>query len=213
MDVQLHYKWSSHQPLIKAVMEEFEPELVVELGIGIFSTRFFLKDCVKQYIGIENNKEWLEKMQDEIDFPENAILRHHSVGFDIAVHLCDVVPEKRQEITEYYKTFAKEVDLRPEKGKVLFVDNYTACRTLALRALGRHFDYIIYHDCEPTAIEWYEYHFGDTFENYKNHNLMAPSWTGLFIKEGIEHNLAQTIEPHIATYRTENTELTGMSFK
>ena len=48
------YEWSTHQPLIRAVMEQYKPTFVLELGCGDNSTPIFLEYKTK-LLSIEKN--------------------------------------------------------------------------------------------------------------------------------------------------------------
>jgi hypothetical protein len=66
------------------------------------------------------------------------------------------------------------------------------------------FDIIVYHDCEPAGVVWYEYTFSELlYQKYDNFILTCPTaWTGCFIKKSLnaEHNLRNTIASHINKY-------------
>ena len=78
---------------------------------------------------------------------------------------------------------------------------------MAINGLYKQFDVIIYHDCEPRAIRWYEYYFKeDLKESFDHYVLKTPrSWTGCFINPSleIEAQLFANIQKHIALYSNE----------
>ena len=129
----------------------------------------------------------------------------------MATKTWEVSKEKLESFDFYYKQLGKEVYQMKEKNKMLFVDNHNCCRTSAINNAGPFFDIIAYHDCEPNGIPWYGYYFNDTIKNnYKKYYLKtSKSWTGVFIKNGLEHNLFQTILPFIEEYNLEVGENTN----
>jgi len=200
------YTWSSHRPLLKAIVEDLSPELIVEIGLGNFSTPILHNDKVKKYFGIENDKEWYEYIINNFKFSKHSEVIHHNINLNKAVFPKQLTETQRTDIANYYANFSKVVSVYENyKNKMLFVDNHTCCRTLAINNLASNFDIIVYHDCEPDGIKWYEYYFGEFVKDYNHYYLKTPiAWTGMFIKECINHDLYSVIEKHITTYRLEN---------
>lgn len=74
-------EWSSHQPLIQAVMDFYKPKFVLELGMSKYSTPFFLKPDV-EYLGIENDKDWIEHLKTELG---NINCKFHFLGEEVKI--------------------------------------------------------------------------------------------------------------------------------
>lgn len=195
----INYPWSTHQPLIRLLLKVFNPGFVMELGMGFYSTPLFLAHkCEKLFI--ENDKEWIRTM----NIKKNVVLHELAIpNQDIPVH--DISPETKQGIIDYY-TELKGV-IEPHRCNLLFVDNYSCCRALAINILYPAFDLIIYHDCEPQSIVRNNYFFdGDMMNKFDHYNLVTPAtWAGCFVKKGLSNgfDLIEEIKPIIENYQKE----------
>jgi hypothetical protein len=130
---------ASHQPVIRNTLVKYYPLFVLELGIGLYSTPLFRG---KEYIGIENNIEWIRVMRDK--YPDMRFI-HHDVGdMKSSDYMRNLSPEQMSEFRNYYCEVIIP-DIRPN---LLFVDHYAALRTISINALKDRFDLIIYHDSE-----------------------------------------------------------------
>lgn len=204
VNLETDWAWSTNRPLLKALVKEFNPELIVEIGVGAYSTTCL--NTQPNYIGIDSDEEWLDKLNEEISFSGNHEFRYQDIGqLPLATKTWEVSKEQMSSFDEYYQNLKKEIDLRSESLKMLFVDNHTCCRTSAINNAGPAFDIIGYHDCEPAGIEWYSYYFSEDIKNnYKKYYLKTwKSWTGVFIKNDLSHNLFETINPFILEYNRE----------
>lgn len=179
-------------------MELYVPKFIVELGIGEYSTSTFFQYDFDKYIGIENDFEWFTFISDKYKEKKNSKFIYHNLGDDIknATFLKDITKEQVHIIEQYYLQLPYDILYDDISPKVLFVDNYTCCRTLAINTLYKYFDIIIYHDCEPKAISWYEYYFKkDLINNYNNFYYKTPSaWTGFFISNKLEQNITKIVD-------------------
>ena len=61
----LDYKWGSNIPVIKTIMEFFNPSGVLELGIGKYSTPL-LYSYNKKLISIETDGDWINSVKKTI---------------------------------------------------------------------------------------------------------------------------------------------------
>lgn len=213
MNIKTTWDWKTHQPMIHLMMLRFNPEFVMELGVGFNSTPLFLDYYPKQFICIENDKEWLDKIVDSFPFCSNYSARFHPVStlnepIDSGTKPSKLSDEKKREIATYYIDVKREV--QEEKGfpKLLFVDNYTCLRAVAISMLGTCFDIVIYHDCQLEGIAWYGYYFGNQFDEYDFYILKtSSSWTGCYISKKLpceEQELREMIQPYIQRFCTEN---------
>ncbi|MCJ7447908.1 MAG: hypothetical protein MUO72_09455 [Bacteroidales bacterium] len=197
MEIVDSYQWSSHQPLIKAVMELYVPKFVLELGIGIYSTPVFLEYDIK-HLGVESNKEWIDHIQ---GIYKGINVLYHDVGeITIGMRLKELTESQKAEICFYY-TNIKIPDLKPN---LLFVDQYISCRTMSINMIGEKFDIVIYHDCEPAGIIAYDYNLIDV-KGFNTYYLKTTgSWTAIMIKQEIDkgfNELQRIIIPIIEKYK------------
>lgn len=198
------YEWSTHQPLIKAVMELYVPAFVLELGMGDDSTPIFLKYNSK-LLSVENDSVWIDYMKNKY---ENIDVIYHDLkdeNIKLGTHLYELVEEKKNEIIKFYNSL-NIPDLKPN---LLFVDQFTSCRTLSINALSNKFDIIIYHDCQSAGIPWYEYNLINV-KGFINYYLKVnnSSWTALMVKEDKGYEALNTIiKPHIQEYKNKYPEV------
>ncbi len=196
----LDYAWSTHQPLIKLLLKVFNPKLILELGMGYYSTPLFIEHkCEKMFI--ENDRAWIKEM----GIKENVVLHEIDIpNQDIPVHY--ITPMQKQVIIEDYNVLKDAIN--PTECSLLFVDNYSCCRALAINILYPVFDLIIYHDCEPQSIQRNNYYFTEGIKTkFDHYNLVTPrTWAGAFVSKTLNagKNLFEEIKPIIAEYQKEN---------
>lgn len=206
------YAWSTHKPLLTSLVDVVDPGFILELGVGMHSTPIFLNSKCKDIIFVDSDDEWLEYVKKNNLFDDRHELIFHDLGPGKGRKIFprDLTPEKRLQIVEYYKNLAVKVSSRPGIPKMLFVDNMTCCRTIAINTLYKSFDVIAYHDCEPLGITWYEYYFEEGIKNnFYHYTLVTPrSWTGCFINNRLEIGslLENDIKQHILKYSAEINE-------
>lgn len=166
---------STHIPVLRAVIRDYNPLFVLELGIGIYSTPVLVKS---NYVGIENNSEWIGRIKTL--FPD-ADIRHHETDIKRGTFPKELNREQIGEITIYYRSLVIP-DIHPN---FLFVDNYAAFRTIAINELRDKFDIIAYHDCQP-EVTGYEYDKVNK-EGFNSYYLKSPtSWTCLMVRMDID---------------------------
>jgi len=51
MKIVEDYGWSTHRPLIQAILDAFSPQFVLELGMGVYSTPIFMDYKPEAYWG------------------------------------------------------------------------------------------------------------------------------------------------------------------
>lgn len=201
--INTNYAWSTHQPLIKAVLKAFDIKFVMEMGIGVFSTPLFIMYGCETVL-VENEEGWIDYMNYYCNKDLKCI--HHKVpipnqeaGYDY------LTPELIEELKSYYSSLKYLVS---KNGlKLLFVDNYSSCRALTVNTLYSAFDIVIYHDCEPQSIARQNYYFDEKLKsNYVNYLLTSPrTWTGCFIKKEIDSpRLSEIIKPIMDWYKSDN---------
>jgi len=204
MKIDDSYAWSTSKPLLASLIEITSPTFILELGMGLHSTPIFLNSDCNNIIFVDSDEEWIEHVRDNNLFDSRHRVLFHDLGPTKGRKLFpkQLTQKKRLEIIRYYKNLSAEIpDTSP---KLLFVDNMTCCRTIAINTLYTHFDMIAYHDCEPRAIRWYEYYFEKGLKEFKHYVLKTPtSWTGCFMTLDVETDLFNNIEKHILLYSNE----------
>lgn len=189
------YSWSTHQSMLQTILYTFKPELLVELGVGKYSTSVLLDYNFKELICIECDSDWLQFIKNSVSPKENVTFIHHDLGKEITLgtFLYQLTEEQKENIIHYYEDFSKKISEKNLQPKFLFVDNHTCCRTLAINTLYKDFDIIAYHDCEPLGIKWYEYYFKEDLEKeYDHYILKSPSsWTGCFFHKKL--NITESV--------------------
>jgi hypothetical protein len=178
-------------------MEIYAPKFILELGVGEYSTSTFFQYDFDKYIGIENDFEWYNLISDRYKEKDKCEFIYHDLGKNIinATFLKELSKEQISNIEQYYIQLSNKLLNNNISPKVLFVDNYTCCRALAINTLYQYFDIIIYHDCEPAAITWYEYCFKkDLIYNYNNYYYKTSgAWTGFFLSNKLEQDIAKIV--------------------
>ena len=201
MDITNNWEWGSHQPLVNLALYTFRPELVVELGIGLYSTPLFLKYNPTALICIENNKEWLEYTKTQLLFRPEYELRYHELSPEVTLFTRARVLEAKNRVAhfEYYLTVRDEINQTSYTPRLLFVDNFTCLRALAVNVLNSAFDIILYHDSQLEGIAMYNYnfeHLSSEFNFYTFH--CSFSWTTCLVRKTLiydEEKLFRDIQP------------------
>ncbi|MFA5758315.1 MAG: hypothetical protein WC942_02930 [Clostridia bacterium] len=201
-----YWAWRTHQPLIHWVMTALSPELVVELGMGCYSTPLFLKYSPKQLICVENDLEWMRYVQKKYKFKTSySVLFHEVPGISIGTLPMDLSIDTRNAVIEYYQNLKAKFE--SAEHRILFIDNFTAFRQLALTYLCGGMDAIIFHDCEPNGVEVYDYDLTG-ITGFDLYILKSPSsWTGLLLCQRLgimEDQLRKEIQPFIFEFCEQN---------
>jgi hypothetical protein len=199
---------TTHIPLIKTILELYNPRFILELGIGRYSTPLFgeyVKSTGFQYRGIENDERWIADIKDKN--PDLDIVYHDMEGVPITSILKNISQYKQDIYGEYYGA-----QIIPEVSpRLLFVDNYGSCRVIAINTLKDKFDFIIFHDCELAGAFEYSYDKINTSGFrvfYLKNNL---SWSAVMAKEGWDTSaLFTAILPHIAQHIESYPQIKSM---
>lgn len=195
------FKWSSHQPVIHTALELLQPEFVLELGMGNFSSPLFINSNAKKIIHIENDGKWIDIVKTNFKFDNRSEIIFHNLNAAISnsTRKSKVPTQVLEDATEYYNNLKLKLETLNYNKKLLFVDHFASLRVLAINTIATSFDYVIYHDAE--APEEYEYETLDKslLETFDHYILQTPSsWTGFFVKRNIidQTNLQSIIYKH-----------------
>jgi hypothetical protein len=203
------YKWSSHVPVINTMLEILNPELIVELGIGYFSTPLFFESNAKKILHIENDKTWLstvkEKYKNKIE--NKSEFRYHNMGnIDPAKELKYISQIQKKEIEKYYRELSIEIKAMNYKSVLMFIDGFTCCRRLSIDMLTNDSQIAIYHDANRPVLYDYCNIKKDLYKIYDNYILKtATTHTGFFIKKNLieQTKLFNIMDKHIHNYVKE----------
>jgi hypothetical protein len=207
---KFHYKWSTHQPVIDAILEILNPDLIIELGTGRFSSPRLLKSNVLKTIHIDNDSNWINLIK-----KENANLITNKNEFRVhelseashnSILLNDITPKQLTEIQDYYIKLANEIELINPKSSMIFTDGFACCRQLSVNILTNKVDSMIFHDAEKPEIYGYN-NLNKEINNTHDEYLLktATSYTGFFIRKGIISfdKLSIILDNHIDAYIKE----------
>ena len=199
------FKWSSHQPIVKSILDIAEPKFILELGIGHFSTPLFINSEAKKIIHVENELEWLNLMVKEYDCSKNAI--HHDLKLSSitkSTKLAELSIDVVNDIYNFYENLSSEITKFNYNSKLLFVDQHTCLRTISINKLYNLFDFIIYHDAEHPDTYEYDKIDNKILEQYDHYILKIENnpWTGIFMKKNLvsEENFRNTVEKYYTIF-------------
>lgn len=185
MGAKKQFKWSSHNPVVMGCLDRLQPKLVVELGVGNYSSPLFFRSNAQKIIHVENDREWLEHVRRTHAPSPVSEFRHHDLGPNVAnsTHVRRIPDEMKEQARAYYDDLANTVNVIALSPRLLFVDHFACMRTIAINRLARHFDIVIYHDAEaPTEYEYDQ--IDDMSDIFDRHMLHTPSsWTGFFSRK------------------------------
>jgi hypothetical protein len=193
MDNHKNWEWASHQPIIKAVLDLYKPEFVLELGIGENSTPLF---AGLNYIGIENERDWINYLTDQLRTQQTFIWHN--------------LDRQACSLTDYYNS----LQLPADKPNLLFVDNYESCRMIAINTLRQKFDLILFHDCEPTLGAKVNHYDMIDSTGFAVYFLKTPAnWTGFMVRQDFDAGFAalqKCAAPHIDEFIGKHPAALGM---
>jgi len=205
------WKWASHVPLIKGVLDLYEPQSVLELGCGLHSTPLFQVKGIT-YKGIDNDKDWVRDIKDKL----GVIIEHHDLnGIGPAAIWNDLTASQKEDITLYYQNLGNESLLINKRPKLLFVDGFTCTRQIAIDVLKSYFDIIMYHDSHPRRKGRFTYSYKHPKQQEqgftKYHLRTHRNWTSVMVKDdkGIDP-LKGSVSPYIIEFYKQWKQNVGM---
>lgn len=173
------FNMGTHIPVLKAILEAFEPTGILELGIGENSTRMFYQ-YNKPLISIETDAEWYQYMKDELISKDNFKLIHHKLPANIhrksKLHR-DISMDLANDCVEFYK----DVIEQNSDVNFLFIDHVSGLRGIALASLFDRFDFVVYHDAENKGYGYDLFKSKDSDQYIKFMFKSFESWSGILI--------------------------------
>ena len=181
MKIKAHklFAMGTHIPVLKALIECFEPTGILELGIGENSTRL-LYEYGKRLISIENDREWYLYFKNEAPPKDHFELIYHDLGTGIhrkSKFIKHISKELANNCVKFYNSI---LDKYPEIN-FLFIDHVSGLRAFTLVEMFNKFDFIVYHDAHSGG---YYYNTIDGKDTSKYLHFMFKSfdvWSGILI--------------------------------
>ena len=115
----LIFRYGTHLPVLKSMLEVFQPRGILELGAGKVSTPLF-HEYGKKLITIETNAQWVQEVAAALPRRENFTLIHHAVEKITRRSKIDAIPQAiKGACVDYY---AKIISENPQLD-LLFIDH------------------------------------------------------------------------------------------
>jgi len=153
------FRWGSNIPVIKSIMEYFNPTGVLELGVGRNSTPV-IYEYNKKLISIETDKAWIEAVKETIPSRDNFFLIHHDLGINFRRTFVNIDKQIKKQCVKFYTQF-----ISPDM-EFLFVDHVAGLRASAIIGLMDSFKYIAYHDADEPKLYGYNHLTKDVTKNF-----------------------------------------------
>jgi hypothetical protein len=214
------YKWSSHLPVVNAFLELLSPKLVVELGVGRYSTPYFLNYSAKKTLHIDNEPGWLDLVQKENKdiIKNNNEFRLHDLS-DLNIETLRVLPGELNDyqttkIIEYYQKLSKEIKSY-DCTSMIFTDGFASCRKASVDVLTKDTDVMIFHDAEKPSAYGYDNLDKNIYITHREYLLKTKSsWTGFLVKKELFSylELSKIIDKHVDVY-VRNLEISKEGFE
>jgi hypothetical protein len=208
-DVVFHYKWSTHQPVINAMLEILTPELVIEIGTGRYSSPGLITSSALKTIHIDNDPGWIALVKKENShlITKKNEFRIHNLSL-LGISNLKLLPSEltltqKESIDEYHTALANEIKTMNYKPTMVFTDGFAACRKSSVDLLTSGVDTLIFHDAEKPIAYGYNNFNKDLYNTHDEYLLKtATSWTGFFVRKGIItfENLSTIIDKYVNTY-------------
>jgi len=198
------FEWATHQPLIKAILDLYDPKFVLELGCGIYSTPLFMN---REAMFIENDIDWIDHIKNELGID----VIYHNLG---EVHDCDFINDLTEEQDKQFVDYYGNIVIPDLKPNLLFVDHVPSCRVISINTLRGKFDIIMYHDCDDIGMQTNNYHLinKEGFNSY----VLTTNRTGTCVmirKEIDKGSLNEALKPHIKEFQEKYSECTKMELQ
>ena len=182
MNVREDWQVESYRPAIKAALEIYKPSFILELGVGFYSTPLFPD---KGYLGIESDPDWFAEIIRR--FPDKHFIQHELPGLHHLTRLFELSEKQKKDIFDYYNDL-----FIPKRRSLLFVDNYSCCRSIAINALRDKFDVVIFHDCQPDA--WHVNGYDTIDPKGIQYLTTNDNWTGII------GDVSSSVQPYIKEF-------------
>ena len=145
------YMTLEEKELILKYINKFKPKKILEYGIGWSTVHFSNFDFIENYIGIDHNKEWIDKMKIEVNKKVNLI--HCQIN--------DGLMQQKEIIDSYVNQSGGPFDF-------IFVDGCfrQTCIAYASKNLTEN-GFCMVHDTARTYLHV-------PFSNFKHYKILTP---------------------------------------
>ena len=145
------FRYASHVPVLRTIIQLLCPASCLELGTGYNSTHLFYKN-IQKLISIENNFNWFTNIKNSLPERKGFSIIYHDLGSKIERGTTPENIDKisRRNIRNYYINLKKNIS----GYDLLFVDQYCSIRSLSLKTLYDSFNIIIFHDSQDKQYDY-----------------------------------------------------------
>jgi len=162
--------WGSHRPILEALLEYYNINNALEMGIGLGSTPTFLKYGVELYTW-ESEEHWIKVVQKYINNYSN----------------------KKHKITKIKKNqYGEQIKKDQNFYDIIFIDAHDRIEAIN-NSFGKT-NIIISHDCEEPSYGWINIKHSNEYTLIQIKNIVPWSWVWIknnyldkFIKEKLEN--------------------------
>lgn len=183
----LAFEYGTHLPVLQAILEVFQPQGVLELGAGKFSTPLFYH-YGKTLVTLETDAKWFGEVARTLPGRKGFSLIHHDVGRLTSRSRTDSIPIGiKHDCVGYYR----EIIARHPELDFLFIDHVSGLRAFTLSSLYDEFNFVVYHDAEDKGYRYEEF---ATVDNGKFIHLVLQAFiphTGILIRKDYSSKLAE----------------------
>ena len=208
MNVTNGYEWSTHQPLIRAVLDIYKPVFVLELGVGEYSTPVFIDYGVK-YLGVDTDMNWVSDFIKKYDI---NILYQEIGEIGKRLNYKKISRQQRADIQEYYEY----LNFPSDKPNLLFVDQDACCRLISINTLSPKFDIILYHDHDDKGFEDNSYELINDY-GFNRYALTTPmTGAGVMIRQGLDKGFSELngrVQYYVRGFMEDHKDCAWMKFE
>lgn len=210
-DINTHWDWFSHLPVLKYFIEKHDIELAIEQGSGMYSTPLLKK--AKIYKGYEESPEFRNKMiADGIYADIDVELIPMPSTIKLFTKFSELGDLERQILINNYENLYHNIAhnySQVEGLKLLFIDGFSCSRQIALDSLKVFFDIIVIHDTDTNSYDHYEYNFKDDHYVDTNYDVMTVTTPGPYTTFMVRNGTKVDIEK-LRLYMDEFCDLMGL---
>lgn len=184
-------RFGSHFPVLKAVLETFEVQGVVEIGSGLTSTPFFAQHGA--VTSLETNSKWITSVEEALAKFDEAKVVHIKIkalgktdSWTMGTDFDSVFETQSQVLSDVLMQYTTAIKAHSHLD-LLFVDQEPVqLRALSLLQLYSRFKIVAWHDAEQSAINYEFFLKYANLTDYELHTsrLLSPH-TGILVHKSI----------------------------
>jgi len=177
---------STHIPLNISLIKYFNIRGVLELGAGFRSTHMFA-DHVEYLTSIETNKDFIDRVRENLELKENHKIVHYDMSFDKSVDRFTIPSKVSEETKKHSADFALQ-NKTPDH-TMLFVDQICGTRSHTLQKLHHKFDVTTFHDAQHNSYEYYTFEPSKDYYYFEDKSFNVS--TGFVISKKLDFNFIE----------------------